>query len=388
MNAPAPAPARDPERWIIPTVMAATTSIVIGAIWDISWHMTVGRDTLFTAPHVLEQLGAAVAGLVCGAYVLWLTFRAPAEARAHTVRFWGFHGPLGAWVIIWGAIAMIVSVPFDNWWHGAYGLDVEILSPPHTVLMLGVLGIQVGTLLFTLAAKNRAQQVRATGGSGAFTYTTGVLLMMVALAPYEKIAYPNAWHSSLFYTVTAMIFPFLLLGVARAARAKWPATAAACVYMGIMLLTMWILQLIPAEPKLAPIYNRVTRMVPLAFPLVLVAPALVIDIMERARTRLRNDWIHAAFAGAAFVAVMFVVHWTFAYFMLSPAARNFVFAADQWPYMYEMREWRHQFWFPVGDGTTSTILPLMTTLGIATLIATVSARIGLAWGNFTQRVMR
>ncbi len=381
-------PARDPERWIIPTVVAATTCIIVGAIWDISWHMTVGRDTLFTAPHVLEQLGAAVAGIVCGAYVLWLTFMAPQPAKARPVKFWGFYGPLGAWVVIWGAIAMIVSVPFDNWWHGAYGLDVEILSPPHTVLMLGILGIQVGTLLFALAAKNRAQQGGGTGGSKSFIYASGVLVMMLAIAPYEKIGYANAWHSARFYLVTAGIFPILLLGIARAARTRWPATAAAGVYMGIMLLTMWVLQLIPAEPKLAPIYNRVTHMVPLAFPFVLIAPALAIDLLQQYGSRLKNDWLHATLAGISFVLIMFAVHWTFANFMLSPNARNFAFGADKWPYMYQVREWRHQFWFPIGATQSSVIVPLLQTLLFASAIATLSARAGLAWGNFTQRVMR
>jgi hypothetical protein len=401
--------ARDPERWIIPTVVVATTSIVIGAIWDISWHMTVGRDSLFTAPHVLEQLGAAVAGSVCGAYVLWLTFRAPPEAKARTVKFWGFNGPLGAWVVIWGALTMIVSVPFDNWWHGAYGLDVAILSPPHTVLMLGIFGIQIGILLFTLAAQNRTPVTNsATPAAGAaavarsadaspsardsrstpFVYAAGVLIMMVALAPYEIIGYANAWHRSLFYNVTAGGFPILLLGVARTARARWPATSAAAIYMGIMLATMWILQLVPAVPKLAPIYNPVTHMVPLAFPFVLVPPAIAIDILEQRRGRLGGDWTHALAAGAAFVVIMFVVHWFFAYFMLSPHARNFLFAADKWPYMYQVREWRYQFWFPIGANATSIVWPVTRALLVATVLATASARIGLAWGNFAKRVLR
>ena len=48
------------------------------------------------------------------------------------VRFWGFRAPLGAWVAIWGAFAMLTSAPFDDWWHNAYGLDVKVLSPPHS----------------------------------------------------------------------------------------------------------------------------------------------------------------------------------------------------------------------------------------------------------------
>ena len=72
-----------------------------------------------------------------------------------TVRFWGFRAPLGAWVAIWGAFAMLTSAPFDNWWHNAYGLDVEVLSPPHALLGAGMIAIQLGAMLLALAAQNR-----------------------------------------------------------------------------------------------------------------------------------------------------------------------------------------------------------------------------------------
>src|SRR5207245_1641649 len=85
-------------------------------------------------------------GLACGWLVLRTSFAGTAEDRAATVGFWGFRGPLGAWVCIWGAFAMITSAPFDNWWHNAYGLDVKVLSPPHVILALGIWGIHLGSL--------------------------------------------------------------------------------------------------------------------------------------------------------------------------------------------------------------------------------------------------
>ncbi len=379
---------RDVETWILPAVLLASSCILIGAMWDISWHMTIGRDTLWSPPHLLEQFGAAAAGITCGAYVLWLTFAAPAEARSRTVGFWGFRGPFGAWVCIWGALAMIASVPFDNWWHNAYGLDVEILSPPHAVLMIGVGGIQFGAALFALAAQNRADESRRRAYGWAFTYAYGVLILMFALSGYEYIAYANEWHRSGFYVITASLFPFLLAGVARSSRLRWGATAATATYMGIMLATMWVLQLFPAEPKLAPIYNRVDHMVPLAFPLILIVPAFLIDLLH-ARFRDGNDWKLAACISVAFVAAMLVVHWPFGEFMLSPAARNHLFAGDQWPYMYRMDEWRHEFWRldanPDGSWDASAF---GRGLGMAVLYGFLSARVGLGWGNWTRRVMR
>jgi hypothetical protein len=51
---------------------------------------------------------------------------------------------------------MLTSAPFDNWWHNAYGLDVKIVSPPHTLLILGIRAVSVGMMFLILAAMNRA----------------------------------------------------------------------------------------------------------------------------------------------------------------------------------------------------------------------------------------
>src|SRR5206468_3583384 len=162
------------------------------------------------------------------------------QERATAVSFWGFRGPLGAWVCIWGAFAMVTSAPFDNWWHDAYGLDVKILSPPHTVLGLGIVTIQVGALLLTLAAQNRQGE------------------------------------------------------------------AATPVYMATMLLMIWTLQLFRAEPRLAPVYHPVSSMVPPHFPLLLVCPALALDLLMR-RAGSGNDWWLSLLLGATFVLVLLPV---------------------------------------------------------------------------------
>jgi hypothetical protein len=301
---------------------------------------------------------------------------------------WGFHGPLGAWLCIWGAFVMIVSVPFDNWWHSAYGLDVQILSPPHTVLMIGVLGIEFGAILFALGAQNRAQDRDRIRYGYAYTFAIGVLIIMGSLALYEIAGYPNAWHAGGFYRATALPFPFMLAMVTRAAPVRWPALTAASIYMVIMLAMTWTLQLFPAEPRLAPIYHPVDHMVPLAFPLVLIAPAAVLDLIER-RIRWRNDWVIALVMGFGFVTAMLLVHWPFGEFMLSPGARNFVFAADRWPYMYPATEWRYEFWAVdrLPDGSMD-VLNLASSLAFSVVLATLTARVGLALGSFTRRVLR
>ena len=152
--------------------------------------------------------------------------------------------------------------------------------------------------------------------------------------------------------------------------------------MGIVLILMWTLQLFPATPKLAPIYNAVTHMVPPPFPLLIVVPALGFDLLMRRFKK--SDWLLAPVLGVSFVALMMLAHWWFAKFLLTPHARNFVFAADQWTYYFRMDDWRYDFW------NTNAGQPLIfwRGIGIAALTATVTARLGLWIGSGMARVQR
>jgi hypothetical protein len=375
--------------WPLYAVVLSSAAIVVGLLWDISWHSTIGRDTFWTAPHLLEQLGAIVAGSSCGWLVLRTSFAGTPEQRGESVRFWGFRGPLGAWVTIWGTFVMITSAPFDNWWHNAYGLDVKIVSPPHMVLALGMISIELGAMLMVLAVQNRATdpaEVRKLGR--AYAVAGGVLVTMVATLISEYASRPNHMHSPRFYQVAAGAFPIFLVAFARAGRLRLAATTAAAAYMAIMLSMIWILQLFPAQPKLAPIYIAVTHMVPPSFPLLLVVPALGIDLLLR-RAGRGHDWLLAIGLGIAFVALLLAVQWFLGQFLLSPAARNFVFAGDQWAYMAELGDWRYRFWRVPKDALGNVdALALVRGLGIAALIGMVSSRIGLWWGNGMSRIRR
>ena len=367
--------------WYLWAVVFASTSVVIGVIWDISWHRTIGRDTFFTPAHMAIYVGGLVAGLSCGGLVLKTTFAGSPDEKARGVRFWGFDGPLGAWVCIWGSFAMIVSGPFDDWWHNAYGLDVEILSPPHTLLATGIIAIQIGAMLMVLARQNGGGR-QARSLQLLFGYAAGALVLMMAVMATEYIGFANHWRSSSFYAVSAGIFPVFLVAASRASLMRWGATMAAGAYMGVTILMIWILQLFPASAMLGPIYNPVDHMVPPGFPLLLVLPALAIDLFVQ---RLERDpsptkqWSATLAIGAAFFSVLLFAHWLFAEFLLSPAARNFVFGADQWDYSSRLGDWQYDYW-----GTTASVGPLI----VALLIAMGSTRLGLWWGNWMVRVRR
>ena len=376
--------------WPIYAVVAASTCIAVGLIWDISWHRTIGRDTFWSPPHLLEQIAAIVAGLSCGYIALRTSFGSDAVAESRSVRFWKFfRAPLGVWVCIWGTIMMITSAPFDNWWHNAYGLDVQIISPPHIILALGMYGIQLGAMLLALAAQNRAATARDRNRLGLiFAYSAAVVIVMVTILLMEDAAFANDMHGSAFYKVTAGALPLFLVTFARASILSWPATRIAACYMAIMILTIWTLQLFPAEPLLAPIYNAVTSMVPHPFPILLVVPAVAIDLLLR-RFGDRRDWSLSVALGVAFVGSMVAVHWYWAEFLLSPSARNFVFAADQWDYTERLGPWRYEYWNLDRDAAGNfSGFKFAIGLGIAVLLASASSRAGLWWGRGMAAVKR
>ena len=381
------------EAWSIPwplyAVVVASTCIVIGLIWDISWHRTVGRDTFWTLAHVLEQVAAVIAGLSCGWLVLHTTFAGTTDARDKSVRFWRyFQGPLGAWVCIWGTLMMITSAPFDDWWHNAYGLDVKIISPPHMVLAWGMIAIQVGAILMTLAAQNRSSEEDQPVYRVMYAYAAGILITMIATVIQEDASVGNQMHASKFYIITGWVIPLFLIGLARGSRLRWPATTITAIYSGITLVMSWILQLFEATPMLAPIYNPVTHMVPPAFPLLIVIPAVAVDLLMR-RFGRRNDWKLAALLGLTWVAIMVTVHWFWAEFLLSPAARNYFFGADQWSYTNRLGPWRYEYWNLDRDAAGKwSALAFGRGLGIAVIVSMIAARLSLWWGNGLSRVKR
>ncbi|MDX2191936.1 MAG: hypothetical protein NW201_01195 [Gemmatimonadales bacterium] len=373
--------------WAAYACVFASVCVVLGVEWDISWHMTIGRDTFWTPAHLAIYLGGAVSGLACGATVLRTTFLGSPAERATAVGVWGFRGPLGAWVAIWGAVAMITSAPFDNWWHDAYGLDVKILSPPHTLLLLGIISIQFGALLLMASCQNRARGAERTAFGRLFAVAGGLLVATAAIAIYEHASRPNSFHSSLFYQVTGAVFPVFLVAAGRAGALRWPATTAAIVYTIGRLLLIWILPLFEGRPLLAPIYNPVDHFVAPPFPLLLVVPALLIDVLLR-RLGDGRDGVLALAIGAAFPLALLAVSWPFGDFLLSEHARNAFFGADQWAYTSRLGDWRYEFWDLDVVGDEWSAPAFAKGMAIAVAFAAVSARIGLWWGNGMRRVVR
>ncbi len=392
--------------WYLWCAALAVTCANVGGQWDIAWHRSIGRDGFWSAPHVVIYLCGVLAGVACGYLILATTFArgdrkmvlgpafatglrpdsgrdAGATVANASVAIWGFRGPLGAFIATWGGITMLASAPFDNWWHAAYGLDVKILSPPHVVLMAGALAVQIGALILILGEMNRAPESQRRPLEWLYLYVGGMILCSQYTGIMEYAARPSM-HSAIFYRAVALNFVPVLVGVAGAARSRWATTITASIYSAFYLALLWILPLVHAEPKLGPVMHPVTTLIPAGFPLLIVVPAVVIDLV-RPELELLKPWRRSLMLGVIFLGIFLAVQWPFASFLNSPAAHNAFFGSGYLDYRTgpDSHMARNLF-FDREHGALQFDLGL----GLAVAAAILMARLGLAWGNWMRRISR
>src|SRR5215469_7362332 len=216
--------------WYLWASTIGVTSAMVGVEWDISWHRSIGRDTFWTPAHLAIYLCGIIAGISSAYLILATTFSTSSQLRSVSVRMWGFYGPLGAFITAWGGVAMLVSAPFDNWWHNAYGLDVQILSPPHTVLAAGIAGIELGALILVLGFLNRSEGEARKWFSWLYLYL-GSMIVIVGQILTMEYSDRVLQHLAIFYIAMSIVVPAALVGVAIASGHRWAATILAGSYM-------------------------------------------------------------------------------------------------------------------------------------------------------------
>ena len=369
--------------WYVWCAAIAVTSTAFGLYWDISWHTSIGRDTFWTPAHLCIHFGAILAGFSSTYLILSTTFGKERARRESSIKVWGFYGPLGAFVSLWGGLTMLTSAPFDDWWHNAFGLDVQILSPPHVVLILGIFILGLGGLFLIVAEMNRANEQTRASLNRIFLLVGCMLTILLLMLITEYTGYTQS-HSAIYYRALALAMPLVLVGIARASGYKWAATKVALIYFVLWLLALWLVPLVPAEPKLGPVYTRVTHLVPLEFPMLLFAGAAALDFLLD-RLAGRKKWLQAAVAGAGFLLAMIAVQWPMGNFLISPLAENRIFGTNYYSYMEPPSSYHfnHQFNFYEHSRAQFWVGML-----IAFAAAFVMTRIGLAWGDWMRRVKR
>jgi hypothetical protein len=427
--------------WYLWCAALAVTSAYVGGYWDISWHRSIGRDSFWSAPHIAIYACGVLAGISSAYLILTTTFPpspqsgyggagpaslqsgyggagpaspqsgyggagpaspqsgdggagpaspqgglggagTAASLRGTGVRIWGLSGPIGAFISAWGGMAMLVSAPFDDWWHNAYGLDVKIISPPHMVLATGFFGIEFGTIMLLLAFMNRASDRLRTRLQWLFLYVGGTTVCESLLIKLEYISRPEM-HGALFYIVVAIGTPAIMVALAMASRQRWACTAMAAVYTAFGVGFLWILPLFAAEPKLGPVYHQVTHFIPWEFPLLLIIPAVIVDLILQ-RTDAWRPILRALVTGAAFLVTFIVVQWPFANFLMTPLARNRVFGTAYFDYGTSARSVYARYVF-LPEATPAQFWRGML---IALAVSSLMMWIGLRAGRGMQRVRR
>jgi hypothetical protein len=155
--------------------------------------------------------------------------------------------------------------------------------------------------------------------------------------------------------------------------------------MALWLAALWIFPLFPAEPKLGPVYQHITHMIPLGFPLLLIVPAFAIDLLHDRFGERWGSWKSIVLTGCVFMAAMIAAHWTFAYFMLSPMARNPIFGMAYFGYNNPANFLYNPYHFYIPEKTTGALVSGM----IQALIgAIVFSGLGMALGNWMRRLKR
>lgn len=369
--------------WAAWAGLVSSISIAVGLYWDISWHETIGRDTFWTPAHLLIQFGAVLAGLVCGGIILRTTFSSDPAVKQTSVNVLGFRGPMGAFIAAWGGVAMITSAPFDDWWHNAYGLDVKIISPPHMLLAIGIAAIMWGAAITLASAMNSAEGAQRRSLQRMFLVLSGFLVLQGMIL---KLEYTNRvfLHSAISYMVISMGLLLVVESLARASGHRWARTIMCGVYSLFVWLMLVVLPLFPAQPKLGPVYQNITHMVPLPFPILLIVPAFALDL---AWPLLKNAprWQQVLSGGVGFLAVLIAVEWPFATFLMSPAARIWFLAPPDFPYfaMNSSPTVRHVF-----IRYEETAAHFWKNMGLAFGFSMFSMWTGIVFGEWLKRVKR
>lgn len=122
---------------------------ISGSNWDIVWHGVGNVETFFTPPHSVIYSGVALAiGSVIGG-TIQAAFRIRQQKNDATwfvLLLVPSSLPLSLKIAAIGCILQLTAGPFDFLWHSLFGFD-GLLSPPHSVLAVGMLTTALGALI-------------------------------------------------------------------------------------------------------------------------------------------------------------------------------------------------------------------------------------------------
>ncbi|MFS8096743.1 hypothetical protein LFM09_06335 [Lentzea alba] len=292
-------------RGLVPAsvVLGGTLLSLIGLTWDIQWHSDVGPDTFFTMPHLFLYAGSAVSGIASLVVVL-LTTAAEKRDRAidpvvggRAVGVFGrtFAAPVGYLVSGIGAALFLVYGLWDQWWHGLYGFDAVIDSPPHIGLLLSISITMVGAVMIFAVARDQRW------GTYGVIGTAAVLLVFSMVTVLGLRAVPGALFSPV--SVGTAFFSVMILFTAAGALNRRGSALAVGVSVAVLQAVFWWF-----SPWAARVYADASGLplrdytdgvpgLPNMIPMCLVIVAVAAELLHRLPA-----WVPGAAGGALIAA--------------------------------------------------------------------------------------
>lgn len=208
--AAAPGEAIAARRAALWAMLAAKTLGMWGVQWDIRWHVLIGRDTFWIAPHLMTYAGVVSVALLSFSILASETLRVRrGDVLTGTVRVLGLTGTRGFHIVWWGIALTVLAAPIDDLWHRLFGLDVTLWSPPH---LLGVLGAQVNTIgCLVIARELWPERRRARTVAMAWSGTLLLAMFAVVLDEAFQVAFRRGGALFFLWAILAgLTFTFAL----------------------------------------------------------------------------------------------------------------------------------------------------------------------------------
>ncbi|WP_211245592.1 hypothetical protein [Actinomadura oligospora] len=146
--------------------LVSLLTALLGMYWDISLHISHGRDVgplanIAHYPILFGLFGIFTAGVI--AVVLPLPGERPGAAAVRITRTW--YAPTGGVLLAGAGFYALLGFPLDDVWHRVFGQDVTLWGPTH-LMLIGGAGLSLVAMMI-LEREGRRAHAASGGGSGS-----------------------------------------------------------------------------------------------------------------------------------------------------------------------------------------------------------------------------